>query len=198
MKQAMDMVAKEDYNDKVSLRGWAERQLRYEWHEKQLKDLQDKGIDLVWIDTHANCSKRCEPHQGKLYSISGKSGTIDGISYQPLSNATDIYEYTKSGKAYKNGCISGFNCRHRLVAYKKGFKPEIIPKEVIERQRENDRTQRYLERQVRKYEQRALVKKLTNKRLYKRYKKLAKKWYEKYIEFSKQQDIAFYPSRLKI
>ena len=198
VNQAIDMVAKEDYNERFSLRSKAELQLRQEWHEKQLKDLRDKGVDIVWIDTHANCSKRCEPWQGKLYSISGKSGEIDSIEYQPLSNATDIYEYTKSGKAYKNGCISGFNCRHRLIAYKKGFKPEIIPQEVIDRQRENDQTQRYMERQVRKYETRALCFKLINKKLYQKSKKLAKKWTDKYIEFSKQQDIAYYPSRLDI
>ena len=102
--------AKDDYSERVSLRNIAEMQVRQERHQQEIQDIVDAGNDLVWIVPHANCSERCEPWQGKLYSISGRYGEIDGINFQPLSNATDIYETTKSGKVYKNGCISGFNC----------------------------------------------------------------------------------------
>lgn len=117
MKQVKDrleylskVVAKDDYSEKVSLRNIAEMQVRAEEKEEKLKSLVDNGVNLVWIVPHANCSKRCEPWQGKLYSLDGTYGSIDGIKYQPLENAMDVYETTKSGKVYKNGCISGFNC----------------------------------------------------------------------------------------
>lgn len=195
----LDEQAKEDYSDRYSLRAAVERQVREEWHQKQIETLKSQGVNLVWIDSHANCSERCAPFQAKLYSLDGTSGTIDGIPYRPLSEATDIYVYTKVGKCYKNGCISGFNCRHRLIPYKKGFKPVTIPKEVLEKERNVEIRQRELERNVRRYETRALGwKKEGNKDLYLRYKGLAKKWTEEYVSFSKKNKVPFYPSRLVI
>ena len=195
----MDEHAKEDYSDRYTLRAVAERQIRQEWHEKQLSDFKKRGVNLVWIDTHANCSKRCQSWQGGLYSLDRTSGVIDGINYQPLENATDIYTYTKGGNAYKNGCISGFNCRHKLIACRKNFKPETIPESVLVRQRVLEEEQRYMERMVRKYESRALgYRKEVNKVLYKHNKALVKKWTDRYVEFSKKNDIPIYPSRLDV
>ena len=202
--------AKEDYSERYTVRATAERQIRYEWQQEQLQKLYDSGVDLVWINTHANCSERCEPWQGKLYSISGKSGTIDGIPYQPLTNATDRYETTKSGKTYINGTLTGFNCRHTTTPYKKGNKPMHIPQEVIERQRAIESRQRELERRIRQYETRALgwrktsitalnkQEKMLAQNIYKHNRDLVKKWQEEYINFSKENNVAYYPSRLKI
>lgn len=208
--KVLGMSAKEDYSARYTLRASIERQVRAEWQEKQLQNLVDKGVDLVWINTHANCSERCQDWQGKLYSISGQSGTIDGIDYQPLSNATDRYETTKAGKTYKNGTLSGFNCRHTISPYKKGSKPSHIPEEVIERQRDLEQKQRLYERTIRKYETSALgwrknVKLSTDnfekelaKKKYAHYKDLVNKWETEYIEFSTKNNIPYCPSRLKI
>jgi hypothetical protein len=202
--------AKEDYSERYTVRASAERQIRYEWQQEQLQKLYESGVDLIWINTHANCSERCQEWQGKLYSISGKSGTIDGISYQPLSNATDRYETTKAGKTYLNGTLTGFNCRHTTTPYKKGNKPTHIPADVIERQRAIESLQRELERKIRQYETRALGWKsqgqtaLTKKEKniagysYRHNKDLAKKWQEEYVNFCKESNVAYYPSRLKI
>lgn len=210
VNKILDSHAKEDYSERYTVRASAERQVRYEWQQEQLKKLYESGIDLVWIDTHANCSERCEPWQGKLYSISGKSGTIDGISYQPLSNATDRYETTKAGKTYLNGTLTGFNCRHTTTPYKKGNKPGHIPQDVIERQRAIESRQRELERKVRQYESRALgwrengktaltsQEKEVAKHNYLHNKNLVKKWQSEYIDFCKKNNVAHYPSRLKI
>ena len=197
-KELATMTAKEDYSEYSSARASAERQIRWEWHEKQLKDFQSKGVDLVWINSHANCSERCQDWQGKLYSISGKSGEIDGVKYQPLSNATDIYYTTKTGKTWKNGCISGFGCRHKLVPYKKGFRPETIPSDVIEKERTIDKTQRGMERKIRAYEAQALYYKGLNPKLYKHYKSRAKSATTEYIEYSHKNKVAYYPSRIDI
>ncbi len=195
----LDSVAKPDYSDRYSLRAHIERELRAGYHEKQLQTLKENGVKLVWIDTHANCSQRCQPFQGKLYSLDNTNGTAKGIKYKPLTEATDIYSYTKAGKAYKNGCISGFNCRHKLVPFKDTCKPQTIPSEVIEHQRKIETTQRELERRVRKYESRALGYKVQNDtKRYKTYKALQIKWKNKYIEFSKQNNVPIYPSRLKV
>ena len=190
--------AKDDYSERVSLRNIAEMQVRQERHQQELQDIVDAGNDLVWIVPHANCSERCEPWQGKLYSISGRYGEIDGINFQPLSNATDIYETTKSGKVYKNGCISGFNCRHILKPYTKGFKPTEIPANVIDKQREVDRTQRYLERGVRAWKERALLFKGIDNKRYIYSKNKAKEWNERYIGYSRDNQVAYYPSRTDI
>lgn len=202
VKQRLDYLskleAKEDYSSRVTLRNIAEMQVRQERHEQELQDLIDNGHDLVWIVPHANCSKRCEPFQGKLYSISGKSGIIDGIRYQPLSEATDVYEVTKAGKIYKNGCLSGFNCRHTLQAYNKGNRPIEIPARVINRQREINNKQRYLERGIRHWKDRALLFKDIDKSQYLFSYRKAKEWNKKYIEFSKTNNVPYYPSRTDV
>lgn len=190
--------AKDDYSERVSLRNIAEMQVRQERHQQEIQDIVDAGNDLVWIVPHANCSERCEPWQGKLYSISGRYGEIDGINFQPLSNATDIYETTKSGKVYKNGCISGFNCLHILKPYARGNKPTEIPANVIGKQREVSKTQRYLERGVRAWKERALLFKGIDNKRYIYSKNKAKEWNERYISYSRDNQVAYYPSRTDI
>ena len=108
-------TAKDDYGSNVSLRNIAEMTVRYEHQVKGVNDLKARGVRLVWTSAHANCSKRCEPYQGRLYSLDGTSGEIDGHRYEPLENATEVYYTTKSGKTYRNGIIYGFNCRQRLI-----------------------------------------------------------------------------------
>ena len=157
------------------------------------------GVRLVWIDSHANCSERCAPFQGRLYSLTGESGKEDGIPYVPLEEATDIYETTRSGRVWKNGCVSGFNCRHKLVDYKKGFRPIKIPQEVIDRERNIDSQLRKYERTIRMYETRALGWKANDRLdLYRRYRAKAKEWTDRYIAFARENKVAFYPSRLDI
>ena len=194
----VQIQAKEDYTSRVTLRNIAEIQVRQERHEEELSELKENGVNLVWIVPHSNCSERCEHWQGKLYSLDGSSGQIDGISYQPLTNATDIYETTKSGKVYKNGCISGFNCRHTLEPYKKGNKPIEIPSKVIEKQRQINAKQRYYERGVREWKERALFFKNLDKKLYKQARAKAIWWNKRYIRYSEKNNVAYYPSRTDI
>lgn len=195
INEIADMTAKTDYASRYSLRASVELQVREEHNQKQIQDLKNKGERLAWIDTHANCSERCQPLQGRLYSLDGTSGIEDGIEYQPLETATEIYD--KYG--YKNGCLSGFNCRHRLLSYKKGFRPIEIPESVMKAQRELERQQRYMERTIRRYESRALMSRTENQtKAYKHYKELVKKWTKRYEDFSRKNKIPFYPSRLDI
>lgn len=210
INQISDSVAKPDYSERYSLRASAERQVRYEAQQKQLNDLKESGVRLVWIDEHANCSERCQDWQGKLYSTDGTSGTIDGIRYQPLSNATDRYTTTKAGKTYINGTLTGFGCRHKTILYKKGFRPTKIPAEVIDKQRAIEQRQREMERAVRKYEARALDFKTlrdnpnmkASRRLndagYKHNKALVEKWRDEYLKFCEENHVPSYYSRLRV
>jgi hypothetical protein len=143
------MEPKPDYASNVSLRNIAEMTVRYEGQMRMIDELKTSGVNLVWIEPHANCSERCEKWQGKLYSLDGTSGKIDGYTYEPLEKAMDIYVTTRAGKVYKNGCITGYNCRHKLTPYKPGNKPVEIPAEVVDRQRNLEMKQRQYERAIR-------------------------------------------------
>lgn len=198
MNEIAKLEAKEDYKSRTTLRNIAEMQIRQENHNKEITNLLNKGVKLVWIVPHANCSKRCEPFQNKLYSLDGTYGSIDGISYRPLEVATDIYETTKSGKVYKNGCISGFGCRHILKPYKRGNKPIEIPLKEITKAREIDQKQRYFERGIRNWKDRAIIFKGIDNKKYAFAKNKAREWNERYIDYSKENEVAYYPSRTKI
>ena len=127
-----------------SLRNLAEIRVRYDANNQDLQEYKDSGVDLVYTSSHADCSVRCQPYQGKLYSISGKSGTIDGERYTPLDIA--LLGPEKDG----NGIINGYNCRHRLIPYQRGLKPPVdYSKAEIKRERTIDQRQRYYENQIR-------------------------------------------------
>lgn len=190
--------AKDSYSDRVSLRNVAEMSERYNAKQKELQDLIASGVDLVYISTHANCSKRCQRWQGKLYSLSGKSGSVDGIRYQPLTNATDVFVTTKAGKVYKNGCISGFNCRHTLQPYHKGVKPYAVDKATVDKYREINDNQRALERAVREKKALSIGLKSVDKDASRLYAQEAKAKYQEYIKYSKDNNVAFYPDRCKV
>ena len=150
-EQTCRRVAKEQvmYDKGVSLRNIAEMEVRYQEIQDEIASLKQRGVNLVWSSTHANCSERCAPHQGRLYSLDGTYGTIDGKRYVPLTVATDVIQRTKSGKAYKNGLL-GFNCRHRLIPYAKGkTPPQDFSEARMARERRIDAKQRRMERSIR-------------------------------------------------
>ena len=204
VKPIIDELAKQtaldtdDVSGRNSLRNRAEMEVRYAKHLEDIAGLKAKGVRLVIASVHADCSKRCSPWQGKVYSLDGSYGrTDDGRSFQPLENATDVYYTTKVGKVYKNGLL-GFNCRHYLVPYEKGYRfPKPNAREE-RKQREITERQRALERAVRAWESRALEAKGIDDTGYKEALKKAKQWRSEYILYSKENGRAFYPSRLTI
>lgn len=160
-KALLDIIhleAKPDYDARVNLRNIAEMTVRYEEQMRRLNNLSQKGVRLVWIEPHANCSERCAPWQGRLYSLDHTTGTTeDGERFEPLENAMNVETVTKRGKVYKNGCITGYNCRHKLSPYKPGQKPVEIPAAVIDKQRRIEAEQRAMERQLRVYKEAAYL-----------------------------------------
>lgn len=201
----MDRLAKEkaldpnDFTGRNSLRNLAEMEVRYHDHQDSIDELRRNGVRLVVCSSHADCSKRCAPYQGRVYSLDGTSGTIDGYKYVPLEEATqnprDRYT-TKAGRVYQNGLL-GFNCRHSLSEYRGQLLPTVSAQE---RKREYavTRRQRELEKLVRNAKAKALDNKDLNAKKYKEYSKQARELYAEYIKFSADHNRAYYPMRVAI
>lgn len=185
-----------DITGRNSLRNLAEMEVRYNGHLDNIAELKNAGVKIVVCSSHADCSDRCAPWQGRLYSLDGTSGTIDGHKYIPLEVATDIYYTTKAGITYKNGLL-GFNCLHHLEQYRGELLPQISSEQ---RKKEYDITkqQRAMERAVRKVEAKAITLKDIDARAARQAKREATKLYQKYMDFSVANNRAFYPSRIEI
>lgn len=204
VRPALDRLAKQEAKDpddlsgRNSLRNRAEMEVRYNANQDSISDLRARGVKLVIASSHADCSERCRHWQGRVYSLDGTHGvTDDGREYIPIETATDVYYTTEAGKTYKNGLL-GFNCRHYLVEYKKGYyfpRPNPI---VEKREYEITEEQRRLERQVRKWKIRAVESKGQSPEEYKKARQKAIEWNKTYIEFSRQHGRAYYPSRTRI
>lgn len=132
------------HTSKMGIRVRAEMKVRYETNMAELERYKTEGVKLVWITSHPNCSPRCTDYQGKLYSLDGTRGNINSIKYEPIEEAL------AGPYGDGNGCISGYNCRHRLVEYKEGSKAPIEYTEYeIKRAYAIDKQQRSIEGDIR-------------------------------------------------
>lgn len=183
-----------EYTYTMSARNRAEIAARYEANLKDLQDLIAKGVKHVWTTSHPNCSKRCKPHQGKLYSLdpNDKSGMINGTRYTYLGDVLAL----NNG----NSIINGYNCRHRLIEYQEGSSaPAEYTEAEIKKEYAIDTRQRNYENQIRqlKTEER-LLRAAGNteeaKALRKRWRRLNKN----YEIFSLKNDRPFYRWRTRI
>lgn len=183
----------------------AELAVRYAAAVENLQSLIDGGVLFCWISSHPNCSPRCAKYQGRLYSLFkgkavldgveyGESGTIDGIRYSPIDEALA----GENGDG--NGCISGYNCRHRAIEYEHGSKPPADFSEIqMKREYAIDKKQRSFENRIRhlKTEETELRK----SGMIKEASVLRKKWRSLTIDYqvySLEHDRAFYPYRCVI
>lgn len=208
MKQVNDTLRKiadiqaldaDDVTGRNSLRNRAEMEVRYEYHQNEIADFKKQGAKLVICSTHADCSDRCYPWQGRVYSLDHTTGiTADGRRYIPLETATDIYYTTKAGKTYKNGLL-GFNCRHRLYAYKDGMQVPYVSAKEQKQEYAITVRQRQMETQIRHYREEYLIYHgTTDEALAQRARKKAIALNKRYIAFSQKNERAYYPDRVKI
>lgn len=183
-----------EYAYTMSARNRAEIAARYEANLKDLQGLISKGVKYVWTSSHPNCSERCRPHQGKLYSLdpNDREGVINGIRYTFLGDVLSL----NNG----NSIINGYNCRHRLIEYKPGsIAPSEYTEEEIKREYALDQRQRQLENSIRqlKTEER-LMRSLGNledaKKLRARWKLLTRR----YEMFSIKNNRPVYRWRIRI
>lgn len=187
-----------NFSGRNSLRNLAEMQVRYERHQDEIADFKQRGTRLVVCSVHADCSGRCAPWQGGVYSLDGTEGyTEDGKHFQPLENATDVYYTTNAGRTYKNGLL-GFNCRHKLFEYKAGMVIPTVSKKTQKREYDITKTQRQMERGVIEAREKALEFKGANLREYRKWKAEAVRRYSIYKAYSKEMGRAYYPDRVKI
>lgn len=129
----------------VPLRNRAEMAVRYDASVRDLASLRAKGVEYVWTSSHPNCSERCRRYQGRLWSLTGESGTVDGIPFRPIEEAL------KGPKGDGNGIISGYGCRHRLIRYTKGSRaPKDYSEAQMRREYALDQQQRRQERDIRR------------------------------------------------
>ena len=205
VRPALDRLAKQftldpdDVSRRNSLRNRAEMEVRYQGHLDNLAELRAGGNNLVIISTHADCSKRCRPWQGRVYSLDRTSGiTNDGRSYVPIEVATDVwYVSPRTRKRYPNGLFS-YNCRHYAVPYRSGYRfPKPNPAEEA-RQYAITQKQRELERNVRYWRTKAITDKNVDRASYLNARKKAIEWNNEYIRYSQEHRRAYYPSRTKI
>lgn len=143
----------------ISLWQKAELDVRYEHNQRMIQEQIDQGIDLCWLSSHPDCSKRCEKWQGKLVSLTKHStmsgfrvGKVDGIWVYSLPDI--MAQVDKYG--YHNNIISGFNCRHHTIPYHGQKPPMEFTKEDIKKQRAVEENIRKMEREIRKTKQYAL------------------------------------------
>ena len=158
IERLMFDIADEDIKDRngASLRNIAEIHVRHDYQQASIEQMRANGVKLVWASTHVDCSPRCFPWQGKLYSLDGTTGTTDtGVSYQPLEVAVNVPYTTRAGVTYMNGLL-GFNCRHRLIPYKdEQVPPKGYTKAQTVKAYQLDLQQRAIEREIRRVKERA-------------------------------------------
>lgn len=203
--EALDVKPK--YYANVNPRNIAEMSVRWNEYKRQKKELIMQGVELVLVSAHANCSKRCQPFQGRVYSLNHTSGFIDGRHYIPIEDVSDNMTYTSknTGRTYPCGLFA-YNCRHFMRPYKQGMNIEQIPDDVIERRRNIEMEQRKMERNIRGLREKAELYRI----LYKHSKdeEMRKIAYNaelkaralkaKYIKFSEDNHITYIPTRLQI
>lgn len=187
-----------DFTGRNSLRNLAEMQVRYERHREEIEMLRKSGARLVVCSVHGDCSKRCAPWQGRIYSLDGTRGkTEDGRSFVPLEEATDVYYTTKAGRTYKNGLL-GFNCRHKLYEYTPRMAIPTVSEEEQKREYAITQRQRAMEREVIRARENALAAKNVNTAEYRKWRKIAIARNNAYKQFSKEHGRAYYPDRVRI
>ncbi len=141
----------------ISVRNLAEMEARRQATADDIQSMKSSGVRLVWVSSHANCSERCSPWQGRLYSIDGTSGETDGYKYIPIDVAINVPQYTKSGAVYMNG-LFGFNCRHHMIPYTPHSVPPVeYSANEIERERKTDFAQRRMENAIRRQKEKGFI-----------------------------------------
>ena len=162
------------------------------------KALISNGVKIVYVPPHANCSKRCQPYQGRLYSLDGTRGSIDGKPYIPIEEVADkITVSAKNSGRTHNAGLFAYNCRHKMQEYESRTVLEEIPDGVIEHYRRAEAKQKSIAAKIRALKAErdtytALYKKTQEREIYRKASALnlkAKSLIREYIAISKEYDM---------
>ena len=196
-----NVVLRDSLNRHLSVRNLAEMQVRYEEQVKDIDRLNKNGVEFVYASSHANASKRCQPWQGKLFkldlkSFEGKPGEYDPTYTPKVKGTIDGKDYYSLADAFNHGFL-GYNCRHHLIAYKKGMTP---PKQYEARKIENERNKelniRQMERQIRTAKRKAML--ASNKEERKKWTEASKALQDTYWDYCKKNNYAVAEWRTRI
>ena len=205
IKPTIDRIADEvaidpdDLTGRNSLRNRAEMEVRYAGHTQNIEELKARGVRLAVCSAHQDCSDRCAPWQGRIYSLDGSTGTIDGHTYVPIEIPTEspeVWYTTRAGKRYRNG-LFGFNCRHYLEEYKGAMLP-VVSAEKRKKEYAITQEQRRMERAVRHAKAMQSTWRGINDEEARKYRKIASRAYAEYQAYSEAHGRAYYPDRVKI
>lgn len=194
-----DLSATEtEKGDGHNLRNRAEMYVRHEAQQQSIDEMRRQGVKLVWASTHADCSTRCAPWQGRLYSLDGTYGEVNGYKYQPLENAVNVYVTTRTGRVWKNGLL-GFNCRHRLIPYNEHqMPPKSFSEKEMERRRVLNERQRAAERNIRRQKSLAWELIHQDKNAAQKLFDAAKRDEQRYREFCRKNNLVALPYRTQV
>lgn len=150
LAQASPKVLLDKNGTQMSARNYAEMTVRHSINMAELDKFKEGGTKLVFTSSHADCSARCQKWQGKLFSLDGSSGVVDGIPYEPIENALN----SNNG----NSIVNGYNCRHYLIEYVPHMKPpRNFNEALIKKERQIDQRQRNYENRIRQLKTEALI-----------------------------------------
>jgi len=107
--------------------------------EGAIQRLEDNDYDLVIVSFHADSCPLCEPWEGKILSISGRSD-----------------QYPALDEAIAEGLFHP-NCGHSLGAYIPGLTKKPTKEQIGQGDFEESQQQRRLERDIRKWKKREAV-----------------------------------------
>ena len=197
-----------DYLIRVNPRNIAEANVRFQKYQERKASLIADGVRFVYVPSHSNCSERCQPFQGRLYSLDNTKGTHDGRPFIPIEDAAE--NVTVQGKRdpsrkYLAGLFS-YNCRHRLERYEDGQNIEQIPPKVIKKQRALEADQRRMEREIRILKEQELLYRTVNKvspnadllKTAREARAKAQALTKRYEAFSDKHNIPFYRERVRV
>ncbi|MBO5711529.1 MAG: hypothetical protein J6R47_01705 [Acholeplasmatales bacterium] len=186
-----NVILRDSRNRRMSVRNLAEMEVRFQELIKDQERLKSKGVEYAYATSHSNASKRCSIWQGKLFILDGAVGTtplgsyIEGYSPKAKGKIDGI-EYYSLADAIGHGFL-GYNCRHRMIAYRKGMTPpREYPAKFVDIERKREGYLRSLENQIRHAKRDYLLTddKQQRKDLLSRSKALQELYKEKCIEYN--------------
>ena len=162
-----ELTEGKQYLIRVNPRSISEMNVRFQAYQAQKQKLISEGVKLVYVPPHSNCSKRCQPYQGKVYSLTGQRERYDRGTAIPIEDVAE--NVTVQGKrdpsrTYYAGLFS-YNCRHRMRPYHDGQFLEVIPDSVVESTRKIEQRQREMEREIRTLKEQRLYYRVIKKKL---------------------------------
>jgi hypothetical protein len=119
----------------------------------QTDRLTSLGVNLVYVSNHSQECKLCRPYEGKILSINGPTGDIKVEHATRDGVMVTVHVVATLDQARAAG-FQHPNCRHSVSAYTPGI--TRIPKATADPEGDQARQrQRALERDIRKYKERA-------------------------------------------